>query len=105
MAQYTEADIENALADIQNGVPKSTAAMRHGIPRTTLRGRISGSRHHKIAYNNMQQLSIVQEENLARWVLFHPTLRCLNNLVSWLDPQHLDSLATKAPNNLSFITA
>ena len=69
MAQYTEADIENALADIQNGVPKSTAAMRHGIPRTTLRGRISGSRHHKIAYNNMQRLSIVQEENLARWVL------------------------------------
>ena len=69
MAQYTEADIENALTDIQNGVPKSTAAMRHGIPRTTLRGRISGSRHHKIAYNNMQRLSIVQEENLARWVL------------------------------------
>src|SRR5580692_4134907 len=37
--------------------------------------------------------------------VFHPTLRWLNNLVSWLNPQHLDSLATKAPNNLSFITA
>jgi hypothetical protein len=37
--------------------------------------------------------------------MFHPTLQWLNNLVSWLDTQHLDSLATKAPNNLSFITA
>jgi hypothetical protein len=37
--------------------------------------------------------------------VFHPTLRWLNNLVSWLNPQHLDSLTTKAPNNLSFITA
>jgi hypothetical protein len=69
MTQYTEADIQNALADIQNGVPKSTAAMRHGIPRTTLCSRISGSQHHKIAYSNMQRLSIVQEEHLARWIL------------------------------------
>jgi hypothetical protein len=64
MTQYTEADIQNALADLQNGVPKSTA-MRHGIPRD----RISGSRHHKIAYSNMHRLSIVQEEHLARWIL------------------------------------
>jgi hypothetical protein len=69
MTQYTEADIQNALADIQNGVPKSTAAMRYGIPLTTLRDRISGSWHHKIAYSNIQWLSIVQEEHLARWIL------------------------------------
>ena len=43
--------------------------------------------------------------NVQAQKVFHPTLRWLNNLVSWLDPQHLDSLVTKTPNNLSFITA
>jgi hypothetical protein len=69
MAQYTEADIQNALADIRNGVAKATAAVRHGIPRTTLRDRISGSQHHKTAYSNMQRLSLEQEDHLAHWIL------------------------------------
>ena len=68
MTRYTEADIQNALADIQNGVPKSTAAMWHGIPCTTLRGRICGSQHHKVAYSSMQRLSLEQEEHLAHWI-------------------------------------
>ena len=43
MALYTKADIQNALADIANEVPIATVAKRHGVPRTTLRDRISGS--------------------------------------------------------------
>ena len=58
MAHYTEADIQNALADIASGVPTATAAAQHGIPRTTLYGRISGTQHHKSAHTNVQQLSI-----------------------------------------------
>jgi hypothetical protein len=69
MPQYTKADIQNALIDIQNGAPKSTAAMRHGIPRTTLHGHISGSQYHKTAYSSMQRLSLEQEEHLAYWIL------------------------------------
>jgi hypothetical protein len=53
MAQYTEADMQNVLADIRNGVAKTTEAARHGIPRTTLRDRVSGSQHHKTAHSNM----------------------------------------------------
>ena len=43
MAHYTKADVQNALADIASGVPTATAAARHGIPRTTLYGHISGA--------------------------------------------------------------
>ena len=43
-AQYTEADIQNALADIQNGVPR--------IPRTTLCGHICRSQYYKVAYSS-----------------------------------------------------
>jgi transposase-like protein len=69
MAQYTEADIQRALTDIENGVAIATAATRHGIPRSTLRDRISGSQHHKTAHNNSQRLSLEQEEHLSRWIL------------------------------------
>ena len=69
MAEYTEADIQNALADIANGIPATTAAKKHGVPRTTLYGRISGSQHHKTAHFNMQRLSLVQEDHLATWIL------------------------------------
>ena len=65
IAQYTEADIQNKLADIKNRVPTATAATRHGIPRTTLRGRNSDSQHHGFAHKNIQQLSPEQEDHLA----------------------------------------
>jgi hypothetical protein len=69
MAEYTEADIQNALADIANGILATTAAKIHGVPRTTLYGRISSSQHHKTAHFNMQCLSPVQEDHLATWIL------------------------------------
>ena len=49
MAQYTEADVQNALADIANGIAVATAGTQHGVLRTTLRDRISGTQHHKNA--------------------------------------------------------
>jgi hypothetical protein len=62
-------DMQNALADIRNGVAKTTAAVRHGIPHTTLRDLVSGSQHHKTAHSNMQWLSPEQEKYLANWIL------------------------------------
>ena len=53
MDRYTEADIQNTLTDIANGVPTKTAAKNHGVPRTTLRDRISGSQNHRSAYSNI----------------------------------------------------
>jgi hypothetical protein len=69
MAQYTEADILNALVDIANGVAVATVAAQNGIPRTTLHDRISGSQCHQSAHSNMQRLSPIQEEHLAQWIL------------------------------------
>jgi hypothetical protein len=41
MARYTEGDIQNALADLRNGVALATAATEHGVPRNTLHGRLN----------------------------------------------------------------
>ena len=69
MATYTENDVQNALADLRNGGALRTVSTRHGVPRTTLRGRLSGARSCQDAHNNEQRLSTVQEERLERWIL------------------------------------
>jgi hypothetical protein len=69
MATYTENNVQNALADIQNGGGIATTATRHGVPRTTLRGRLSGAQSCRDAHNDEQRLSTVQEERLKRWIL------------------------------------
>ena len=69
MATYTEGDIENALADLTRGVSVAAAANRHGVPRSTLRGRISGAQSHRYAHDNDQRLSAVQEDQLEQWIL------------------------------------
>ena len=74
MAQYTKADIENALTDVASGISTATAAVRYSILRTTLYSRISGSQHHKSAHANVQRLSIAQEEHLACWILRQESL-------------------------------
>jgi hypothetical protein len=43
MDRYTKANIQNALADIANGIPTQIAAKNHSVPRFTLRDCISGS--------------------------------------------------------------
>ena len=69
MVTYTEEDVQNALADLENGVPLATAATRHDIPRNTLRGRLNGAQPHQYAHDNQQRLSVVQEEHLELWIL------------------------------------
>ena len=69
MATYTENDIQNALADIQNGRALRTAATVHGVPRNTVRGRLNGAQSCRYAHEDKQRLSTVQEERLERWIL------------------------------------
>ena len=57
MRTYTEEDVQNALADLQNGVALATAATYHGIPRNTLRGRLNSAQSYRGAHNNEQRLS------------------------------------------------
>ena len=61
MAVYTENDVQNALADIQNGHALATAATVHGVPRNTLRGRLNGVQSRRYAHEDEQRLSTVQE--------------------------------------------
>ena len=69
MARYTEGDIQNALADLRNGVALATAATEHGVPRNTLRGRLNSARPHQYAHSDQQRLTAIQEEHLERWIL------------------------------------
>ena len=64
MATYTEGDVQNALTDHRNGIALATAATRHRIPRSTLRGRLNGRQPHRHTHDNRQRLSAVQEERL-----------------------------------------
>ena len=66
MAAYTENDVQNALANLQNGVALATAATHHGVPRNTLRGRLDGAQSCQDAHETEQRLSVIQEEHLKR---------------------------------------
>ena len=42
MTKYTEGDVLNVLADLENGIALATATARYDIPHNTLHGRLSG---------------------------------------------------------------
>jgi hypothetical protein len=69
MATYTENNVQNVLVDIQNRSGVATTATRYGVPRTTLRGRLSGAQSYRDAHDDEQRLSTIQEERLERWIL------------------------------------
>ncbi|UPK91634.1 hypothetical protein LCI18_002569 [Fusarium solani-melongenae] len=69
MPNYTEIDIENALQEVRDGIPVRTAAGRHGIPVSTLRGRISGAQSHTESHEHFQKLSAEQEKHLSAWII------------------------------------
>ena len=59
MAIYTENDVQNALANVRNGVALATAATRNGVPRNTLRGRLGGAQSYRYAHEDEQRLSTI----------------------------------------------
>ena len=74
MPSYTEKDVEQALVDLANGTSMATAANRHGILRTTLRDRQSGTQPSRLAHSFQQRLSAIQEDHLEQWILCQEAL-------------------------------
>ena len=66
MAIYTKNDVQNAFADIRNGLALATAKTRYGIPRNTLHRYLGGIQSCRHVHENKQRLLIVQEQNLKR---------------------------------------
>src|SRR5436309_15678743 len=66
IATYTENDVQNALTDFRNGGALRTVSTYHGVPRTTLRGRLNSAQSYRDAHDDKQRLSTVQEEHLKR---------------------------------------
>ncbi|KAF5488780.1 hypothetical protein CGCF413_v012397 [Colletotrichum fructicola] len=65
---YTENEINQALADMANGISARNASRRWGVPRSTLQDRTKGAQQRAAAFEDLQRLSHTQEAKLASWV-------------------------------------
>ena len=66
MPRYIEGDIELAILDVESGLSQRQAALRNGIPRSTLSERLNGRRNSKIAHEHRQKITPEQEANLEQ---------------------------------------
>ncbi|KAL5585883.1 hypothetical protein FOVSG1_013575 [Fusarium oxysporum f. sp. vasinfectum] len=69
MPVYSADDLENAIADVKNGVSLKTAAKKNGLPPSTLRGRLTGAQSRQVAHQEQLRLTTDQEDDLERWIL------------------------------------
>lgn len=66
--KYTEESVQNALTDIQNGMPKKQAGLKHNIPRSTLQFRLS-EKFCKIEHGPKTYLLKEEENLIVSWIL------------------------------------
>jgi hypothetical protein len=66
MSEYSENNLQLAIRDVESGVSQRKAAERWGIPRTTLRDRISGRKTRAMEAETRQRLSTIQEARLTK---------------------------------------
>ena len=66
MPEWTEENMQSALLAVQNGLTPTAASKQYEIPRSTLRGRLSGANTLKQAASDRQMLSPVQEADLVK---------------------------------------
>jgi len=74
MKQYTEEDLQNALAEYAETGKLRDAAKNHGIPHNTLYYRSQGTNPAPYAQINNQKLSPALEERFAEWILFQGSI-------------------------------
>ena len=74
--RHTEYNVREACSEYLDTGNMRAAARNHGVPYTTLRGRLSGKLPKSTAQVNRQRLSIVQEERLTQWILLQSALGC-----------------------------
>ena len=67
MPTYTEEEMQNAIAAVENGCSLHQAAQQYKIPRSTLRNRLRGSNSRKDTNQDRQKLSAIEEASLANW--------------------------------------
>lgn len=72
--EYTEADVQCALAEIANGKSIRKASLEWGVPRTTLQDRNATTLPHVEAASHLQRLPTVIENQLTNWVLTQEAL-------------------------------
>jgi len=73
--KWTEIDMRTVCDEVRCGSRLHRTAKKYGIPPSTLRGRLDGHLPHLVAYQDAQRLSMVQEDELADWVLFQASIR------------------------------
>ncbi len=74
MSDYTEYDIMRALDEVANGTSLRRAALKWGVPRSTLQGRLKNPHTRQEAASYLQRLPTVIEDRLTEWVLTQETL-------------------------------
>ncbi|OHW89549.1 hypothetical protein CSPAE12_11868 [Colletotrichum incanum] len=68
MKQYTEFELQQALADVADGHPIRQAARNWGIPYQSLQHRFHGRQSRNLAWADYQRLSQAQEASLAAYI-------------------------------------
>ncbi|EGX90139.1 Helix-turn-helix, Psq [Cordyceps militaris CM01] len=68
MGKANEADIQNAIQSVKSGVSVTSSATRWGVPRSTLRHRLKGTKTHAAAAESQQRLSKQLEVQLGGWI-------------------------------------
>lgn len=69
MSTYREEDIKEAIEEVNNGATIAECAKAHGIPRSTLAGRIQGGRRARSeAFETLQLLPKDVESDLSGWI-------------------------------------
>lgn len=69
MLKYSEKDMENAIEDVQRGLPVSTAAKKYGVPRITLLYKVRGKTPRKRQVGPNSYLSEEHEQTLVKWIM------------------------------------
>jgi 4-hydroxybenzoate polyprenyltransferase len=90
MSEYSEYNLQQAIREVESGVSQRKACARWGIPRTTLRDRMSGRKTRAMEAETRQRLSTIQEARLTKWILiqdsigFPPTHARVKEIVQFL---------------------
>ena len=67
MPAYTEEEVQNAIAAVENGCSLHQASKQYKIPRSTLRNRLHGASSKEEVNHDRQKLSATEETSLANW--------------------------------------
>jgi hypothetical protein len=69
MPDPQESLINAAIEEIEDGAKIKPTALKYGIPRSTLQGRLYGATSKRSSYQRVQILSTEQERLLVSWIL------------------------------------